>query len=376
MIRRGLLWILGVVIGAGVLPGCVLPLRHARKNDCVAPPPSDHFSSAARAPSQSGDSPNPGRQNTGPEILVPVKPKVIERQEPTSVPPRVPGAAPSTDPEPQTEPPAPTPPRPTSMSPLRTAEDRPGPFSKDQPELPELSPPVTTQVNKPVSEKNDPLQGALQCILENRPHEALNHLKNYDATTQDFFQRLLPALAQVAQKPLEKMNPEEVAVIHEQIDGLLHTLLPRAELVIHKMCFCESVKAFGVYRPLPEGHVFQAGCPHRPGDLVQVYVELRNICSECRDKYHETRLSSYVEVRDPRDPKGPALWKHRFDDSKQPLRSLARLHDYYNNYTFFVPHIPPGSYILTIQVTDQTREGEPRVARKAIDFKVAAGARE
>lgn len=372
MIRRGLLWILGVVVGAGVLPGCVLPLRHAKKNDCVTQPANDHLLSAARAPLQSADSCNPGHQGIPSEILVPVNPKVTEKPEPSPALPQDPIEKPSTEPEQQTEPPQP--PQPASISPPHASEDGPGQLSNDQPEFsPGLSPPVTTQVSKSIPEKSDPLQGALQCILENRPHEALNHLKSYDAMTQDFFQRLLPALAQVAQKPLEKMNPEEIAVIQEQLDILVHTLLPRAELVIHKMCFCESVKAFGVYRPLPEGHVFQAGCPHRPGDLVQVYVELRNICSECHEKYHETRLSSYVEVRDPRDPKGPALWKHRFDDSKQPLRSLARLHDYYNNYTFFVPHIPPGSYVLTIQVTDQTRQGEPRVARKSIEFKVASG---
>jgi hypothetical protein len=158
--------------------------------------------------------------------------------------------------------------------------------------------------------------------------------------------------------------------------ALLDTLRPRAELVINKMCFCDSIKAFGVYKPLPEGHVFQAGTRARPGDLVQVYVELRNIGSEPRDSYHETRLSSYVEICDAQDPRKEPLWKYRFADSKQPIRSRSSLHDYYNNYSFYVPPIlPAGSYLLTIRVTDETRPEAPRSARHSLEFHVSSAAR-
>lgn len=209
-------------------------------------------------------------------------------------------------------------------------------------------------------------------MLENHPHEALDHLKNYDATTQDFFIRLLPAMARLTQKPLDQMNPEEVAVLQDQLEALLETLRPHADLVINKMCFCEWIKAFGVYKPLPAGHVFQGGTKIRPGELVQVYVELRNFACEKRDPYHETLLSSYVEIRDVQNPKGSPTWKYRFDDSKLPVRSRARLHDFFNNYSFYVPDIPPGRYILTIQVTDETRPEKRRLARESLEFQVTA----
>ena len=53
----------------------------------------------------------------------------------------------------------------------------------------------------------------------------------------------------------------------------------RAALDIEKICFCREIKTFGVYDPWPEDHAFQAGVEDRPGELVQVYVELRNFTS-------------------------------------------------------------------------------------------------
>ncbi len=215
--------------------------------------------------------------------------------------------------------------------------------------------------------KKEPLLDALQCVLEERPHEALTYLQGYDPATQELLLRLLPYLDLIRRKGLPQLQSEEVAILHHQLQEMMHLLRPRTELAIDKACFCEFVKAFGVYQPLPEDHVFGASTPERPGELVQLYVELRNFCSEPRGPYHETCLSSSVEVRDAR---GEKIWQHRFDDCKQPLRSRARLNDYFNNYTFHVPQLPPGTYTLTIQVADETRPDRQRQASKTLEFRL------
>lgn len=218
--------------------------------------------------------------------------------------------------------------------------------------------------------RQEPILEALRCALENRPNDALEHLKNYDRETQELFIRLLPPLAMLAHKRLEALSPAEVAVLHEQLQGLITSLRPRTELSIGTMCFCEWIRSYGVYRPLPDNHMFQAGAAGQPGELVQLYVEVHNFCSERRQTHHETRLSSTVEIS---DAEGRPRWRHAFDDVKQPIRSLARLHDFFNNYSFHIPaEIGPGVYTVTVQVADETVPEQRRVARKSLRMVVRA----
>jgi hypothetical protein len=219
-------------------------------------------------------------------------------------------------------------------------------------------------------DKREPLVDALQCVLENRHNEALKYLQKYDQPTQELFLRLLPAMSLLTHKGIDQLSSAEIAVLHDQVHGLLCALRPRTELAISKACFCEWVKAYGIYKPLPEGHGFLAPNTTRPGELVQLYVELRNFTSELQNGFYTTKLSSSVEIHDVRDPKGKPLWFYRFDDHKQPLRSRTMVQDYFNNYSFYVPNLPPGNYILTVQIADETRER--RLARKSLEFRVTA----
>jgi hypothetical protein len=230
-------------------------------------------------------------------------------------------------------------------------------------------PPIQPIVAEKPALKPEPLVEALRCVLENRPDEALVHLKGYDPSTQELFIRLLPPMALLSHKTIDKLSPAEIASLHEQLQSLVVALRPRTELTIGKMCFCEWIKSYGVYKPVADNHVFQAGLPGQPGELVQLYVELQNFCSECRPPFHETRFSSYVEIT---DANGKWWWRHRFDDRKQPLRSLSELHDFFNNYSFHVPHIPPGAYTLTIQVADETLPDQRRVTKKSLPMTVRA----
>ena len=255
-----------------------------------------------------------------------------------------------------------------------------GPALPDAPLLsgnlsePQEAPLQATKLETPQTE---PLVKALECALAHKPNKALDWLKSYDPATQDFFIRLLPIMARVTQKSLEQMNPEEMAVIQEQLEGFVDTLRPRAELLITKMCFCKpiSIKGFGIYEPLADGHLFHAatkpGREAADGEGVDLYVELRNFSSEPRDLFHETRLASWVEIRDPKeDAKNGPLWKFRFDDKMD--RRRARVHDFHLTYWFTVPYLPAGFYLLTIHVVDEADPGKPRRTSKSVPFQVTS----
>lgn len=217
--------------------------------------------------------------------------------------------------------------------------------------------------------KREPLADALQCVLENKHDEALRHLSVYDAETQELFLGLLPTLSILSKKKLTELSVAEVSVLHEQLYSLIGTLRPRTPLAIAKVCYCEWVKGYGNYKPLPEGHAFSAPTASRPGELVQLYVELRNFVNVSRQGAFETRFCSSVEICDGR---GEVVWTWRFEDEKQPIRSRTPLSDWYNNYSFQVPKsLPPGMYRLTIQVTDETVPESRRVARQNLEFRVA-----
>ena len=217
--------------------------------------------------------------------------------------------------------------------------------------------------------KQSPLVLALQCMLDDQHQEALLHLQGYDQETQEFFLRILPTLTVFTKKRLDQLTPTEVAVLNDQLHNLMATLRPRSELVIEKMCYCESVKSFGVFAPLADGHPFLVALKDRPGELVQLYVELKNFSSELRDGRFETKLSSSIEIRDAKNEK---VWSYTYDDSKQPRRSLSRPSDYFIPYSFCVPvELAEGTYRLTVQIVDETMP-DHRVARKELPLRVAA----
>ncbi len=217
----------------------------------------------------------------------------------------------------------------------------------------------------------DAVVQALRSFLDDQPNKALDYLKEYDGGTQDIFIRLLPALARLTQKSIEQLNPEEVVVLQDQLESLLETLRPYTQLGINKLCFCRSQAA--VTDPLPNGHDFHAATRSdaRDGELVNVYVGLRNLCCDRQDGCNEVRLSSFVEIRNPQEPGSKPIWFHRFKEQREPIRSRGELYDYFNVYSFLVPHIPPGVYSLTLQVEDKTVPGAHRSARKSVEFRVS-----
>jgi hypothetical protein len=369
MARRFGYWIIGTALGLGPLSGCALfPGRNssssahdkgsvafwdrqfqgaslpeaATKNSRAAPDSvvheSDRVTPGPTDPLPMPEGPNKAAEtpvSPGPvSVFLPILPTVgTNEPKQTAVPPAAPA--------PQIE--------------IRT-------------ETPPAEPQVSPSRREPGT--REPLVEALQCVLDNRHNEALQLLRKYDQPTQEVFLCLLPILGRMTQKSIDQMSPSEVAVLGELLHSLSVTLRPHSQLVIDKASFCEWITSFGLYKPVPEGHAFLGSTPHRPGELVQLYVELRNFASEFKNGSYATRLSSSVEIR---DQKGDQVWLFRFDDGKQPIRSRTLLHDYFNNYCFYVPNnLPAGTYQLIIQVSDETRAGEPRTASKTLEFRVTS----
>ncbi len=237
-----------------------------------------------------------------------------------------------------------------------------------------LEPPETTLIQRGprATPETEPVVDALRCVLENRPSDALQYLQKYDRPTQEMFLRLLPVLGLLTQKGMDQMSPPEVAGLNEQVQSLCATIRPYSRLAIDEACFCEWIESTGIYKRLPEGHAFLCSTNNRQGDKALLYVELSNFASVFKDGYFTTQLASSLELR---DQNGKVVWSRQgFSEEDEPIRSWKLLRDYHNKYLIPMPHnLPPGTYELTIQVTDKTLPNQPpRVARKTVEMRLTA----
>jgi hypothetical protein len=279
---------------------------------------------------------------------------------------------PQTSPYHQLPPPRPVKPDRTSDGTIEQARypvppaSRVGPLRGKEPEeppgpVPEFGPlvPAHVVVESPVRPPPEkPLIAAMQCFLDKRPAEAVERLRRYDKPNQELLLCLLPLAARLTESSLQQADPQDMAAVVEQLQGLETPLRARAALGIDKMCFCRRIERYGVYDPLPDNYAF------RPGEPVQLYVELRNFSSELHDRVYVTRLHSRVEAH---DYEGRVVWREDFHDADRADVSQTLRHDYFNNYRFCVPDIPPGSYTLWIHVQDVATK---RSTRRSLDFRV------
>lgn len=207
-----------------------------------------------------------------------------------------------------------------------------------------------------------PLSAALHCFMDKRPGEAVRLLANYD--NPELLGRLLQLAARLGESSVKSDAAQETEALIAHLSATLSELRARAALIIDKMCFCRRIETFGVYEPLPEDHVF------RPGELVRVYVELKNFTSERRETVsghalYVTQLASTAEIR---DYSGRQVWEETFHRDR-PEQSQTPRQDYYDHYRFCLPELPPERYTLWIKVTDLPTQ---RSVRRSLDFRVGA----
>jgi hypothetical protein len=216
----------------------------------------------------------------------------------------------------------------------------------------------------------EPIVLAMQCLLHKQPAEALEWLKKYQQPYQDLLLVIMPLAEHLAQG---NASPTELAAILDQLDSLSVLLRPQASLTIGHMCLCKDIKKFGAYSAWPPDHAFRAGSDERPGDPVQVYVELQNFASKLEGQAFITHLAGSLVIKNAR---GEIVCRQDWHPS-QPERSKTLRHDCFINCTFYVPaNLPGGVYTLAIEVKDMTEHSAKelpahRVARKALEFRVS-----
>ncbi len=247
-------------------------------------------------------------------------------------------------------------------------------FQRDLP--PSNSPPSINLTPPPVLEPrpaNPPIVDALLCVRDKRLAEAVKHLEKYDKANQDMLIRILALAVRLTEDPLDKAKPQEKAMMMEQLRGMITDLGPQAALVIDKMLYCRDINRFGVFNPLPEDHVFQAGSEGRAGEEVKIYVELKNFHSQPQGEFYVTRLTSSMKIS---DDKG-VVWERKFpshdESEREPSdRSRTLRQDYFIFYCFHVPPgLPQGNYTLSLEITDALSQPH-RSVKRTLPFPVLA----
>jgi hypothetical protein len=221
-----------------------------------------------------------------------------------------------------------------------------------------------------------PLVLALRGLLEKKPaDEVLAVLERYDPADRDLLRDVLRLAARLGERDRGRTESQEAAAAVDQLETLLRELRPRAALVLDKLCFCRprSVDNFGIYEPLEDGHAFRAETSGLPGERVQVYAEVRNFSSRPAGESFETVLRGQLTVYDGRHDVVTFKLKPCTDRSRTPRQ------DFFVNFAFYTPRLPPGSYTLWVQVEDVTPAADgsrrsARVARRSLDFRVAGDA--
>jgi hypothetical protein len=222
------------------------------------------------------------------------------------------------------------------------------------------SPPAAT-VPRPAPE-DPPLVMAVRCLLDKRPAEAVKWLERCDSlgkSSQELLLTLLSLAARISEGDLNKMDAHEASTAVTQLDRAANQLRQRAEFIIEKMYFCDEILGFGRFRPLPDDHVF------KPRELVQVYVEFRNFASRERRQLHGIELASALEIR---ELDGHLAFSISPGDDMHPYLSQSPRHDFFINYSFYIPPgLPSNRYTLRIQVTDRPTG---RTASSSVGFRV------
>jgi hypothetical protein len=250
---------------------------------------------------------------------------------------------------------------PTEVTPVKAEQSSAAGPPPAKLELPAVnSIPVIESPGAPARQANSPILTALRYYQADAPDHATRALDPVDPGNRDLLKALLPLAARLGTADAKPASADEVAAMVAHLEAAAASLRPNAALRIARLCYCRPVQAatrFGVYQPLEGRHAF------RPGEVVAVYVELRNFTCEPKDDTFQTHLGSKVEVLD-----AGGRVAHRFDFDAADA-SLSPRQDYCHVGRFLLPKLPAGDYTLRLTVTDRPTQRE---AQAALDLRVAA----
>lgn len=212
-----------------------------------------------------------------------------------------------------------------------------------------------------------PLARAINAFLENRPEEAVNHLREYAPKDQELVMQLLPILAEVDRDGVltQQPRPDRVQAVLASVRNLEADLRPHAPLVMEKLNFCqdhpEAIEAFGVVKK-------RASNKYRAGDYPYIYAELQNLVDQRGSNgRYVVRLASVLEIR---AVDGRAV--HRYPAiQNEPLASWSPRTDFFTRIGFQLPaNLAPGLYSLRVRVTDLETG---RTVEQGLPFQVVPG---
>jgi hypothetical protein len=144
------------------------------------------------------------------------------------------------------------------------------------------------------------------------------------------------------------------------LQQVIAALRAKAALRIEKLCYCRpSAKParYGVFQPLPDDHVFHIG------ESCELYMELRNISCESKDREHTMRLMTTIEVRDER---GTVVSRLEFERDRSEAGAAPR-NEYFHICRFPVQGLAVGRYTLNAKITDMPTG---RTAEKTLPLNV------
>ena len=217
-----------------------------------------------------------------------------------------------------------------------------------------------------------PAVAALRAYLDPSSEAARKFFARLGDTDRTVLDALAPVVASAGTGDLDHATPAAIDQILRQVELLEDKLRERGSLTLSKVCFTRNLDGFGVYEPLapPDGcPVFQGGLDGRPGERVQVYVEVRGFASRKAGACWKSALASTLEIRaislvdDPAS--APAVVLRR---PARPDLSLSPRQDYFLNIQFHIPpRLPPGRYQLRVEVRDDLTA---RVRDRVLEFRV------
>lgn len=224
----------------------------------------------------------------------------------------------------------------------------------------DAKPQAAVEIKPPPAPVQDPpLIAALRCLLDQHSEEAITYLLKFDKPTQDLLLYLLPVVARLGTGSLEAASAADIAYLKLQIDSAEGYIALRTALVLDRLVYCRDIDRFGVYDPLPDDY------PFRPGEVGEVYVELRNVGCEHQGAFYDTRLTGTVELRDSAGNTRPL---RVLPGRRVANRSRSQRHDIYESYRFCVPeNLRPGYYTLILHVIDAVTG---RTAQKTLPLRV------
>jgi hypothetical protein len=246
-------------------------------------------------------------------------------------------------------------PEPKIVQPGGSTNPPPQPLIINGPVKPALenTSPAVRQTNVTVVSEPDLMSLVRSLRTQKGSDEALRRsISRLDETRQQLLYQLLSMSSHLGEPTnAAPLSPKELSELLQQFESLTSSLRQHAPLQITKACFCSKRPlAFGAYEPLGPEPRYQAGADGKAGELVHLYLEVRNFATrEVAPQTFQTGLAAWLEFK--------SLFNNasilsielptRYD------RSLTPRQDYYIYIAFNIPpRLSPGTYELALGVRD------------------------